>query len=92
MSTKLDNIIGLDSCWNCASLDEPLFVLRATDETSPDTIRLWAARYLLAKGGWARMTENQRYKHGDALRVADQMTAWRNKSIASNTFDDDIPF
>lgn len=92
MSTKTDNILNRESCWNNAAPDEPLFILKGSDETAPDTILMWAARYLLAKGGWAHMTQKQRDKYNDALGVAQRMRIWRSKSTASNTFDDDIPF
>lgn len=92
MSTKQDNILNPASCWNRALPDEPVFILKATDETAPETIKMWAARYMMAKGGWSYMKPEQRAKYNEALGIAARMTEWRNKSLAANTFDDDIPF
>ena len=84
MSTKADNILNPSSCWNRASNDEPIFVLRATDPSAPDFVTLWANRYVLAKGGFMRMTPEQQAKYYEALRVANEMREWFE--------EDDIPF
>lgn len=94
VSTKTDNIINPNSCWNQAAPDEPVFILRANDELAPDTIIQWANQYRLRKGDWLRMTVEQRQKFENALKVAEAMRTY--KAMKSRTpgapLDDDIPF
>lgn len=87
MSTKADNILDRDSCWNKAKIDEPVFVLKATDDIASATVIMWCANYLRSKGGWEQMSMVQRAKYNEALACAAAMNAHRLKH-----FDDDIPF
>lgn len=87
MSTKLENILNPNSCWNKATHDEPVFVLRSTDYQAPAAVIAWANRYVMDKGGWVNMSEAQRTKYFDALAVAQAMRDFNSKII-----DDDIPF
>lgn len=93
MSTKLENILGPNSCWNKAESDEPVFVLRANDPVAPASIIIWAQQYMSNKGGYYCMTPEQIAKYNDAMKTAEDMRAWRNaKSKARFGNDDDIPF
>jgi hypothetical protein len=78
---KLDELSAPDSCLNKAADDEPLFVLRANDELAPDVVRHWVGRYDLAKGGPGRMTAAQNKKCAEAMALARQMEAWRERSV-----------
>lgn len=73
------------SCLTSAADDEPIFVLKSTDELAPDIVREWAQRYLTAKsepeGG---MTSKQYDKYKEALVLADQMEEWRSMDRDSN--------
>lgn len=66
------------SCLSKAKDDEPIFVLKSTDELAPDIVREWAERYLEVKsrpeGG---MSAGQYEKYKEAKALADQMEAWR---------------
>ena len=66
------------SCLSRASHDEPLLVLRANDELAPQAVRTWAHWYIGSKGDGAA-TEAQRAKFYEALQIADDMEAWRNR-------------
>lgn len=80
-----------DGCFAQAAEDEPLFVLKSTDELAPDIVREWARRYLLSKLdaestgegdgrlllGYLPRTQYKKYE--DARRLADQMDAWRTR-------------
>lgn len=85
MSTKAENILNPNSCWNKAANEEPIFVLRSTDTLAPDLIRTWAALYRSRhREAWSADRES---KYNDALRCADAMTTYNRTVI-----DDDIPF
>lgn len=58
-------------CFKKAADDEPIFVLRATDNLAPDTVRAWASS--------ARCRGVNLKKVKDALQVADEMEAWAKK-------------
>lgn len=83
MSTKDENVLNPNSCWNKAANNEPVFVLRAHDPLAAELVTLWAHRYKLSKGDWQRMTPEQQQKFADALTVAREMQQWQ---------DEDIPF
>lgn len=76
---RKDEIATPTSCLNNAADDEPIFVLKSTDELAPDIVREWAQRYQAAKGGskGGGMTVRQIAKWSEALALADQMDAWR---------------
>jgi hypothetical protein len=65
------------SCLTNAKDDEPIFVLKSTDELAPAIVREWADRYLITKteqpGG---ITEKQLAKYREACALAVQMDAW----------------
>ena len=73
---KHDEVFNANSCLNKAKPDEPIFVLRSTDELAPDIVREWARRYQELKGG-VGMTVRQREKWHEAHELADQMEEWR---------------
>lgn len=85
---KEQEILNPNSCLNRALNGEPLFVLRANDETAPDLVTVWAIKYMNSKGGWERMSAAQQQKFSEALNCAHQMKEWR-KAVR---FDEDIPF
>jgi len=68
---KRDEIANANSCLNKAAEDEPLFVLRAQDESAPEVVRDWAAQ-AEAKGAPAE-------KVREALELADAMEAWPHR-------------
>lgn len=65
------------SCLTNAADDEPIFVLKSTDELAPELVRTWARRYWDQKGGHGGMSSAQRAKYNEAMQLADQMEAWR---------------
>ena len=77
---KRDEVIG-PSCLTSAADDEPIFVLKSTDELAPQLVRDWASRYRLQKTGLAStcvgMTGKQIGKYQEALMLADKMDDWR---------------
>lgn len=44
MATKKENIDNSKSCFNKAHDDEPIFVLKATDFTAPETVLGWITK------------------------------------------------
>lgn len=74
---KRDEIATPTSCLNCAADDEPLFVLRANDESAPAQVAAWARNYLEDKGGWLKMTPAQQKKYTDAMDLAGHMRIWK---------------
>lgn len=83
MSTKVQNLLNPNSCWNKAADNESVFILRAHDPLAAELVATWAHRYKLAKGDWLRMTVEQRQKFNDALQVSADMQQW---------LEEDIPF
>jgi len=81
---KSMELIG-PSCLTNAKDDEPIFVLKSTDELAPGIIREWAHRYFESKMavqhycGTGGMTEAQKSKYREALDLAHQMEAWREE-------------
>lgn len=93
MSTKTENILDPNSCWNKAENDEPIFVIRANDPAAPDQIIIWANRYMLDKGGYRQMTPEQIAKYNEAMRTAEAMRRWKTEKLKQQFGgDDDIPF
>lgn len=74
---KRDEIGTAVSCLNKAAEDEPLFVLRANDETAPGVVMAWATDYKAAKGGWFNMSELQQQKYNEACKIASDMRIWK---------------
>lgn len=73
---KRDEIANPNSCLNKADDAEPLFVLRANDENAPASVAAWARDYIVSKGGWGNMTEEQRAKYAEAMDIASNMRIW----------------
>jgi hypothetical protein len=67
MATKNTGI----PCYDKADGDEPLFVLRSTDKTAPGAIRYWVSL--------ARRAGCPEEKLAEALKCADEMTAWQRQ-------------
>lgn len=66
---KCDEMREPKSCLNKAAANEPLFVLRGKDPVGAATVRHWAT---MAEG------IHEPEKIQEALKLADQMDAWRN--------------
>jgi hypothetical protein len=81
---KSKELLG-PSCLASAADDEPIFVLKSTDELAPGVVREWAYQYRGTKraqpGG---MTEKQTAKFQEALTLATQMEEWRSMDRDSN--------
>lgn len=73
---KRDELCNPESCLNKAGELEPLFVLRANDENAPAAVAAWARDYIVAKGGWGKMTPAQQKKYSEAMDIAGQMRIW----------------
>ncbi len=80
---RTEELIRVDSCLNKAHDDEPIFVLRANDELAPAAVRRWAFEYFLSKDkGQNLLTDKQRAKYEEALKLADEMEEWRQTRAA----------
>lgn len=74
---KVDELRG-PSCLTNAKDDEPIFVLKSTDELAPNIIREWAHRYTNRKRELqGDLTAAQYAKRDEAFRLADEMDVWR---------------
>jgi len=58
----------MDTCLQKAGADEPIFVLRAQDNTASNVVRFWAAA--------ARRAGCSDEKVNGAYEIADEMDAW----------------
>jgi hypothetical protein len=81
---KRDELKG-PSCLTNASDDEPIFVLKSTDELASAIVREWAQRYREQKGDFENMTQKQKAKYFEALHLSTQMDEWRNARQQQNT-------
>ena len=75
----------VDGCFAKAAMDEPLFVLRAQDKSSPKFVRAWAEHFRQAHikaGTSGHELAKAISKHTDALEVADAMEQWKTKKQA----------
>jgi hypothetical protein len=74
---KRDELTNPKSCLNKADEAEPLFVLRANDENAPAAVAAWARDYIVSKGGWGNMSDNQKAKYAEAMDIASSMRIWQ---------------
>lgn len=74
---KRDELANPKSCLNKADEAEPLFVLRANDESAPACVAAWARDYLVSKGGYGNLSDNQKKKYAEAICVAGEMRIWQ---------------
>ena len=78
MATKRQELV--DGCFARARDDEPLFVLRATDELAPELVREWARQYRAQKAADppTQRAEHERReaKYREALQLATEMERW----------------
>jgi len=65
------------SCLNKAADDEPIFVLKSTDELAPATVRQWAVWYRQSKQAADEWTSEREAKYREAMQLAAQMEEWR---------------
>ena len=79
MTTKANP--GNYDCYKEAGDDEPIFILKSTDISAPDTVRFWAEQYMTRKvgvdGQANQMCEASRAKYIDAMKCAQEMEQWR---------------
>jgi hypothetical protein len=68
---KRDELKSPTSCLNKAGPEEPVFVLRAKDALAAQTVRHWATM---------AHDEHEPAKLQEALKLADEMDAWRRKN------------
>jgi hypothetical protein len=61
-------------CYDKASADEPLFVLRAQDVTAPETVRHWARNAQTRGVNMSKVSE--------AFQCANDMEDWQNRNLA----------
>lgn len=80
---KCDELTNENSCLNNAADDEPIFVLKSTDELASTVVQIWASMYRKSKseqpGG---MTAKQVAKYHEAMQLAEQMDRWRAENKA----------
>ena len=74
---KRDELEDPNSCLNRAEEAEPVFVLRANDENAPAAVAAWARDYIVSKGGWGNMSDNQKKKYTEAMDLASSMRIWK---------------
>lgn len=74
---KRDELSDAGSCLNKAEDNEPLFVLRANDPLAPAIVSMWARDYIVEKGGWGNMSDNQKKKYTEAMDCAGHMRIWQ---------------
>lgn len=80
MGLKSKEIV--DGTFAKAAMDEPLFVLRAQDKTSPALVRRWAEQFRshhVKAGTEGRSLAKAIVKYTEALEVADAMDRWAIK-------------
>ena len=74
---KVDELRG-PSCLTNAADDEPIFVLKSTDELAPRIVRDWAHKYRQQKMRQPEgMTPKQEAKCEEAFMLATAMEEWR---------------
>lgn len=64
-------------CFAAAKEDEPLFVLRSTDELAPAIVRLWAAMYEQQKRAAGLWNDSRKQKAIEARQLAERMELYR---------------
>lgn len=75
----------VDGCFARAAMDEPLFVLRAQDKSSPALVRAWAAKFRdqhIKAGTSGHELAKAITKHTGALETADAMEKWATRKQA----------
>ena len=93
MTTKQEALSDPNSCWNKAAPDEPVFILRARDMTSPFLVRQWARHFIMLNGEMVnvgsdakpqlrlRYSPEVQKKHDNAMRTAAHMDSWHDRKI-----------
>ena len=75
MATKYEMLAAAqhnEGCLGRAAVDEPVFVLRAKDPAAAVIVRIWCQL------GW-HMAHHDKDQIDGALKIADEMEAWRNE-------------
>lgn len=72
------------SCLTNAADDEPIFVLKSTDELAPNIVRAWAAAYKTRKEAAGQFTPAREAKYHEAMALATDMEIWHigNSTVA----------
>lgn len=83
MGTKNDP--GKFDCYGEAYPDEPLFILRASDQRAPLIVRIWAEAYRDHKRRYEMWNGEAMEKYSEALNVATAMEAWYRAKILGVT-------
>lgn len=90
MGTK--NNPGDFDCYAACEPDEPYFVLRANDPTSPSSVRGWAwNRIQMIFQGRKPNTPEQWHKVSEALACASAMERWRAARYPDQVAADLVP-
>ncbi len=71
---KSQELSNPNSCLNRAAPDEPIFVLKSTDELAPHIVRVWASDYFQSKH---TLTPKQLEKYDEAIGLARAMEVWK---------------
>lgn len=81
---KRDELKG-PSCLTAAEDDEPIFVLKSTDDLAPGIVREWARQYRASKeaqvGGW---TPKQQAKYEEACLLSTKMLRWAQERASQS--------
>ncbi len=75
MATKRDP--GPFDCYAKLAPDEPYFLLRSTDELSPDLVESWADLYFDRKNEAGTFDDAAKAKYDEALAIAQAMRSWK---------------
>ena len=73
MATKAIERDDLNSCFNKAADNEPLFILRAQDRLAPQAVRVWAALLASESGSSQKVAE--------ASALAEAMEKWPTRKL-----------
>lgn len=79
--TKQDAIDNPNSCWNKAALDEPIFILRASDVFSPALVREWARQFAVHRLLFDGILLKQSDKYNEAMKTALAMESRTGRKI-----------
>lgn len=74
---KSEELEDVNSCFNRARLDEPIFVFKATDPDAPEAIITWCNLYWERHRKAKTLTKERITKQEKAMVLARAMIAWR---------------
>ncbi len=76
---------GPVDCYAHAAPDEPIFILRAHDESAPFIIRMWAENYKHHKKRVNIFDEKSQRKYYEALKIASEMEEYYKQYNSGTT-------